>query len=132
MVLLGIIWGAWHWPVIAMGYNYGLNYPGAPWLGLLGMVWFTFVFGTFLGWLTLKAGSIWLAVIAHASLNGIAAIGTFLVQGQPNPLLGPTPVGIVASIPFTVLAIWLLWRADVFALPKSAPVQVPTTLSNHP
>ena len=120
MVLLGIIWGVWHWPVIAMGYNYGLNYPGAPWLGLLGMVWFTFVFGTFLGWLTLKAGSIWPAVIAHASLNGIAAIGAFLVQGQPNPLLGPTPVGIVASIPFTVLAIWLLWRADVFASQKPA------------
>ncbi len=105
MVLLGIIWGVWHWPVIAMGYNYGLDYPGAPWPGLLAMVWFTFVFGTFLGWLTLKAGSVWPAVIAHASINGIGAIGTLLAQGQPNPLLGPTPIGLVVSIPFTVLAL---------------------------
>jgi membrane protease YdiL (CAAX protease family) len=132
MVLLGIIWGAWHWPLIVMGYNYGLDYPGAPWPGLLGMVWFTFVFGTFLGWLTLKAGSVWPAAIAHASINGIAAIGTFLAQGQPNLLLGPTPAGIVASIPFTVLAFWLLWQADVFAPKKFAPAQVPTPLPGHP
>jgi membrane protease YdiL (CAAX protease family) len=129
MVLLGVIWGVWHWPVIAMGYNYGLDYPGAPWSGLLGMVWFTFVLGTFLGWLTLKAGSVWPAVIAHASLNGIGAIGTFLAQGQPNSLLGPTSVGLVASIPFTILALWLLWRADVFAQNESAPTQMPAQLS---
>lgn len=128
MVLLGIIWGVWHWPVIAMGYNYGLDYPGAPWSGLLAMVWFTFVLGTFLGWLTLKAGSVWPAAIAHASINGIAAIGTFLAQGQPNPLLGPTPVGLMASIPFTMLALWLLWRANVFAQNKSAPAQIPVQL----
>jgi len=74
----------------------------------------------------------WPAVIAYASLNGIAAIGTFLVRGQPIPLLSPTPVGPVASLPFTVLAIWLLWRADVFASKESAPTQVPAQLPSHP
>ncbi|MFC7196537.1 CPBP family intramembrane glutamic endopeptidase [Halosimplex aquaticum] len=34
----GVVWGMWHWPVIAMGYNYGLDYAGAPWLGMLAMV----------------------------------------------------------------------------------------------
>ena len=30
VLLLGVIWGAWHWPLILMGYNY----PGHPLLGL--------------------------------------------------------------------------------------------------
>ncbi|MGH2581968.1 MAG: CPBP family intramembrane glutamic endopeptidase [Anaerolineales bacterium] len=36
MLVMGVIWGVWHWPVIAMGHNYGLDYPGAPWTGFLG------------------------------------------------------------------------------------------------
>lgn len=48
-LLMGLIWGVWHWLVIAMGHNYGLDYPGAPWLGMLAMVWFTFLIGTFPG-----------------------------------------------------------------------------------
>ncbi len=74
MVLMGIIWGLWHAPIIAMGHNYGVNYPGAPWLGILAMTWFTFLFGTFLGWAVLRSGSVWPAVIGHGALNGIAGI----------------------------------------------------------
>ena len=25
MLIMGVIWGVWHWPVIAMGYNYGVE-----------------------------------------------------------------------------------------------------------
>ena len=35
MLLMGIFWGVWHWPVLALGYNYGFDYPGAPWLGMV-------------------------------------------------------------------------------------------------
>lgn len=122
--LLGIVWGVWHWPVIAMGYNYGSGYPGAPWTGMLAMAWFTIIASVFLAWLTLRAGSVWPAVIAHASLNGLAAIGPLLAQGQPNLLLGPTAVGVVGSLPFAALALWLLWRSPVFSeyrLPNHQP-----------
>lgn len=107
MLILGVIWGVWHWPVIAMGHNYGLNYAGAPWLGMLAMVWFTLVIGIFLGWASLRGGSVWPAVIGHAAINGIAGIGTLMVQGQPNPLLGPLPTGLVASAAWSALALWL-------------------------
>lgn len=107
MLLTGVIWGVWHWPVIAMGYNYGFNYPGAPWLGPLAMVWFTIVFGTLIGWATLRAGSVWPAVIGHGALNGMAGIATFFVRGQPNTLLGPSVVGVVGSIGFAVVALIL-------------------------
>lgn len=107
MLIMGVIWGVWHWPVIAMGHNYGLNYAGAPWLGMLAMVWFTLVIGIFLGWASLRGGSVWPAVIGHAAINGIAGIGALMVQGQPNPLLGPLPTGLVASAAWSALALGL-------------------------
>ncbi len=103
----GVIWGLWHWPVIAMGYNYGFNYPGSPWLGPIAMIWFTILFGTLIGWATLRAGSVWPAVIGHGALNGMAGIVTFFVQGQPNTLLGPSVVGVIGSIGFAAVALIL-------------------------
>jgi membrane protease YdiL (CAAX protease family) len=108
MGLMGLIWGVWHWPAVLMGHNYGLDYPGAPFLGPLAMVWFTLVVGTLLGWLTFKAGSVWPAVIGHAALNGIASLGVIFMRGEPNPLLGPLPVGLVGGIAFAAVGLVLL------------------------
>ncbi|MBN1812781.1 MAG: CPBP family intramembrane metalloprotease [Anaerolineae bacterium] len=110
MLLMGVIWGVWHWPVIAMGHNYGLEYPGFPWLGMLAMVWFTLAIGTFLGWVTLRGGSVWPAVIGHAAINGISSLGALFVQGTPNPLLGPLPVGLIGSWAWALLAAWILLK----------------------
>ena len=111
-IIMGIIWGVWHWPVIAMGHNYGLGYPGAPWLGMLAMVWFTFVAGTFLAWVTIRGGSVWPAVIGHAAVNGIGGAMILFVQGQPSLLLGPAPVGLIGSAAWSVVALWLLFRLE--------------------
>lgn len=107
ILLTGAIWGVWHWPVIAMGYNYGFDYPGSPWLGPIAMVWFTILFGTLIGWAVLRAGCVWPAVIGHGALNGMAGIVTFFVQGQPNTLLGPSVVGVIGSIGFAAVALIL-------------------------
>jgi len=129
VLLSGVIWGVWHWPVILMGYNYGFDYPGAPWMGLLGMVWFAIMLGIIISWLTLRSGSVWPAVIAHGAANGIGAIGLFAVMGYANPLLGPSPVGFIGGIFITILAINLLFLPGALELPKtddisSMPVEV--------
>ena len=105
MLLLGLIWGVWHWPIILMGHNYGLDYPGAPFLGPLAMVWFTLTLGIFLGWVTLKGGSVWPAVIGHAAINGIASLGLLFGQGKPNPLLGPLPTGLIGGLGLALVAL---------------------------
>ena len=107
-MIVGVIWGVWHWPVILMGHNY----PGHPLLGSLAMVWFTFVIGTFFGWATLRAGSIWPAVIGHAVLNGLAGFPVFFVAAQTNPLIGPVVVGIIGSIFFALTTLLILWKAQ--------------------
>lgn len=108
LILSGIIWGVWHWPVIAMGHNYGLDYSGYPWLGLLVMVWFTVSAGIFMGWLVFKSGSVWPAVFAHGSLNGMAAIGLLFLKAPASMLLGPTPAGIIGVLPFTLVSLFIL------------------------
>ncbi len=105
LLITNIIWGIWHWPIILMGYNYGVEYFGAPILGPLVMTWFTLVVGIFLGWLTLKSHNIWPAVIGHGALNGIAALGLLFVQGEPHTLLGPAPTGLIGGIGFSLTAL---------------------------
>ncbi|HAF62124.1 MAG TPA: CPBP family intramembrane metalloprotease domain-containing protein [Anaerolineaceae bacterium] len=114
ILLQGVIWGVWHWPVILMGYNYGFDYPGSPWLGPLAMVWFTVLVGIFLAWLTLKTDSVWPANIAHGALNGIASIGVLFLVKNPPVLLGPYPTGVIGSIPFLLIGILVF----LFAFPK--------------
>ena len=110
ILLLGVIWGVWHWPLILMGHNYGLAYPGAPWLGPLAMVWFTLILSIFLGWVTLKSGSVWPAVIGHAAVNGMAGLGVIFVQGEPNPLLGPLTPGVIGGLGFTLFALLIFFN----------------------
>ena len=112
MLLIGVIWGVWHWPVILMGYEYGFKYPGYPWAGPLLFIWVTFGLGIFLGWLTLRSKSIWPAVIGHAAINGIAGVAILASTGQPNPLLGPLPVGIIGSLGFAVVALAIFFSPN--------------------
>ncbi len=117
ILILGVIVGIWHWPVIALGHNYGMNYQGFPVLGMLAMVWFSIGLSCFLSWAVLRAHSVWPAVIGHAVLNGVGGIGMLFADGETNPLLGPTPAGIIGSIAFTLFALWVL--IDPRALPKT-------------
>lgn len=118
ILLSGIIWGVWHWPVILMGYNFGPDYFGAPFLGPLMMVWFTIVSGALFGWVTIKSASVWPAVIGHGALNGIAALSLLFIAGEPSTLLGPTPVGLIGGAAFTLLAVILFLSPNAFE-PKS-------------
>ena len=114
MLLMGLIWGVWHWPLIAMGHNYGLDNFGAPWTGMLAMVWFTFVVGTLFGWLVLRGGSVWPAVIGHSVVNAFAGFPIYLLalDAEPNLLLGPMVIGILAGLPWTAVAVYLLWKGE--------------------
>ncbi|MDY6846382.1 MAG: CPBP family intramembrane glutamic endopeptidase [Chloroflexota bacterium] len=120
VILTGLIWGVWHWPVIFMGYNYGKDYFGAPFLGPLAMVWLTLALSVFFGWLSIKADSLWPAVIAHGALNGIASLGLIFVKGSPDPLLGPAPVGIIGGIGLTLTAALILLHPTALK-PSSQP-----------
>ena len=112
LVVHGVVWGVWHWPVIAMGYNYGVDYPGAPWLGLAAMAVATVGLGAFLGWVTLRSASVVPAVVGHAMINGGAGLATLFATAVPNSVVGPTPVGLLGVVPWFVVAAVLFARPE--------------------
>ena len=109
VLLSGLIWGVWHWPVILMGYNYGLDYFGAPLLGPMAMVLFTISLGVLFSWVTIKTDNVWPAVIAHGALNGIAGLGLLFTKGEPSTLRGPAPTGMIGGLGFTIAALILFF-----------------------
>jgi membrane protease YdiL (CAAX protease family) len=72
VLLVGVIWGAWHWPIILMGFNY----PGHPVLGVLLMTLYTIGLAIVLGYAVLRSGSVLLAAFLHALNNQVA---TFII-----------------------------------------------------
>ncbi|MCW5874777.1 MAG: ATP-binding cassette domain-containing protein [Anaerolineales bacterium] len=113
MLAVGVIWGLWHAPIIAMGHNYGFGYPGEPWTGILAMTWFAIPLAVIIGWLTLHSRSVWPAVIFHGGINALGGIGIYMLQMEApglNSLLGPVPTGVLAGLPSALFAAYLLWK----------------------
>ncbi|TDD24764.1 CPBP family intramembrane glutamic endopeptidase [Nonomuraea diastatica] len=91
LLISGLIWGLWHAPLTLLGYNY----PNLGAWAALVFIGFCVTFGLVIGWLRLRTGSIWPAVVAHAAFN--ATVPTFLMLGDattpPNfAIAGPTGV----------------------------------------
>jgi membrane protease YdiL (CAAX protease family) len=116
-LISGLIWGIWHAPVILMGYNYGTDYPGAPWTGVLLFIFISFVMGTFFGWASLRAGSIWPAIIGHSVINGTASASILFSLEGYNPLIGPLVIGIIGSLGFSLITAWIYLRG----IPEQTP-----------
>lgn len=105
-LITGAIWGVWHAPIIAMGYNYGTDNPIA---GVFAMIVFCTVLGVISGFLTYKVNSIWPAVLFHASINGIdrwAPSSLFMFQ-KPNLFIGPDLSGIIGGLGFIIIGVVL-------------------------
>lgn len=96
-IMTGIIWGLWHTPVNAMGYNYGTGYPGFPFTGIIAMCLSCIVLGTISSYLSDKTGSIWPSALFHGSVNAIGALGLIFIFPDSSHLLGPGITGIIPS-----------------------------------
>ena len=107
-IVSGIIWGLWHAPIIAMGHNYGMSYPGFPVTGILTMVVACTSIGCLLSWLRLRSGSVWPCAVAHGAINAITNAGV-LFSTAGATLYGPSALGLVAGIPTMLLAVYC-WR----------------------
>lgn len=108
-LISGLIWGLWHAPLIAMGHNYGTDYSGAPYLGILSMCLFCIVIGTIFSYLCLKTKSCIPGVIGHGALNGFAQAGIIFSKDGGNPFIGPSPTGIVGGIGFIMAACFIMF-----------------------
>lgn len=119
LLLGGFIWGAWHWPLIwLIGYEYGaaagnaIGYAGFPVVGMLLFCVITVGWGILHDWLYEKSGSIWVPSILHGAINAAAALplSVCLTDTGSARLLGPASNGLIAGLPFMIVALVLLLR----------------------
>jgi uncharacterized protein len=112
ILLHGLLWGLAHAPLIYFGFNYGSDYWGAPWSGILMMTLSMTMFGTWLAYVTIRAESILPAVILHGAANVIGEMAAFVSFMGISPLIGPNPTGIVGMSGLLIWAIFLLTKLE--------------------
>lgn len=115
VLILGLIWAAWHYPVIWMGHNY----PGQPVLGTLMMTVFCVLLAYVIGHAVLKTGSIWLAAFMHAIIDQTANFFAGVVY-MPNNQILSFGIGLYGMATLAIVVFFLL-RDPVW---KDLPVKV--------
>jgi membrane protease YdiL (CAAX protease family) len=110
VVLVGLIWGLWHAPLMLMG----LNFPHESFLpaNIVYLVYTIFVSIIF-GYAVLKTGSIWIAVLLHGLIDIIISPGRLYISGTDT---------IVSFLPLLVLLgvfALILLRSNVWTSQKT-------------
>lgn len=101
LLISGVIWGAWHTPIILLGYNFGRTDLS----GVLFMIGGCVVWGVVLGAMRLRTGLLWPSVLAHGTLN--AAGGLYLLFGTAGEQADPALVGPLGVAAWIVVAVFV-------------------------
>ena len=112
-VTIGVLWGLWHIPLIALGYNYGTAnaLPGS-----VLFIGFCVVMSLVLGFVVERTRSVWLAAVLHGTFNGFSNVMSLLVVGGSS-LLASSAVGVVS------LVMWLVVFAGCYISTACASVK---------
>jgi len=116
LVVSGVLWGLWHAPLTVQGHNFGLDYKGFPYLGIIVMCVFCTATGAFFTLLTKRTKSVIPAAIAHG-INNNMSFGIFItlfaseeaaiIISEKNKLLFMLPmiisVAIIGAVCFVIL-----------------------------
>ncbi len=78
----GIIWGLWHAPLTCIGHNFGSDYPGFPYVGILLMCVMCISMGIVLTFITVKTDSVWPAALMHAVYNAHPSVLYAMINGE--------------------------------------------------
>lgn len=118
-VVIGIIWGVWHFPLILMGHNY----PTHPFLGVFMMIVYCIAFTIVMMFIRIKAKSVIAAAIAHGSLNATAGISILYLNGFNDLLAGSTGLAGFAILVVIDCIIVYKFRDVIVGTWRAASVQ---------
>jgi CAAX protease family protein len=119
--LSGIIWAAWHSPLLLFAdYNAGTNRWYALGCFAVMVISISFVFA----WMTLKSRSLWPAALLHASHNlFVQSIFDNLMRDTGRTLWYTTEFGAALALTCAAFAVYF-WTRRSEVTPEKAPVQV--------
>jgi uncharacterized protein len=107
-LISGVIWAAWHVPVMVLA---DYHNPGAPlWFGLICFTVLVVGISVAFAWMRLMSGSVWATVLLHASHNiAIQAIFTPLTRETAFTPYVIDEFGIGLALAGLIVG-WLFWR----------------------
>lgn len=94
---IGFIWGVWHAPIIATGYNF----PQFPIAGIFVMILGTMAMSPLIGYVRERSGSVIAASIFHGTFNAVGGTAIMFIADAPNLLRGP--LGLAGIIAMAIL-----------------------------
>jgi membrane protease YdiL (CAAX protease family) len=106
-ILIGIIWGFWHAPIILQGHNY----PEHPAAGVFMMVVWCALLAPIFSLVRIRTESVIAASVLHGSLNATAGLAIMVIDGGTDLLIGVT--GLSGFCVLLIVNI-LLWLHDRF------------------
>ena len=103
----GVIWAVWHFPMLYIGHNFGKGYWGEPWSGFLAFTIYCVTIGSVLYFFTKKSKSVWVAGFMHSIHNTIAGASLLKVmqteEGVPKWALESPVSMLLSSVPVIIL-----------------------------
>jgi uncharacterized protein len=105
--LIGFFWGLWHLPVIVNGYNY----PRHPVVGPIMMTVLTILLSPLMGYVRLRAESVFAPAVFHGTFNAAAGLVIFL-KGETALLTGMTGLAGMLVLLLADGALWLYLRRN--------------------
>jgi len=98
-LIIGIVWGLWHFPLILIGHNY----PQHPVIGVGMMVIFCILLTPMMIYIVMKSKSVITAAIFHGMNNAIAGISILYIVGGNDITNGITGIaGFITLILFNL------------------------------
>jgi membrane protease YdiL (CAAX protease family) len=111
-IIGGVIWAAFHFPVMIIGgYEYGTDYLGAPVLGLIVFSINCIANGLLHEIIYDKTKCIWFPALLHGGLNAVANVSLLFwnmnaeEKASKLMILGPAVNGIIGMIPMVIFAV---------------------------
>ncbi len=83
-LVIGLIWGVWHAPLILQGHNY----PRHPLMGVFLMTDFCLLYSPLLVYVTLKSRSVLAAAIMHGTINATFGLSILNLKGGSELTVG--------------------------------------------
>lgn len=104
-LLIGLVWGVWHAPLVLLGHNY----PENPETGVVLMTLWCIALSPLIQWVRLKARSVAAAALFHGMINATAGLSTVMLVGASElsgGLLGYAGLAVLAAADL-LLYLWL-------------------------
>ena len=101
-ILIGLIWGIWHAPIILQGHNY----PQHPVIGVFMMIVLCVLLAPIFSYIRLKSNSVIAAAIIHGTLNATGSLPLIVTKGGNDLIVGVTGLSgfvVLIGVNFSLL-----------------------------